>query len=135
MTTSDSVIDALATSRRYAGCGRRELDVISRASTPVTVAAGTVLTVEGRRRPEFAIVLAGTATVYRAGLVIATLRAGDHFGEIALLRGRASRATIVAAAPMVLAAVSPADFDGLLAASPTVARAVFGELAGRVRAA
>jgi CRP-like cAMP-binding protein len=135
MTTSDSVVDALAASPRYAGCDRLELDLISRASTPVAVAAGTVLTTEGRRRAEFVIVLAGTARVQRAGTTVAALGPGDHFGEIALLRGGASRATIVAAGAMLLAVVSPVDFDELLAASPAVARAVFGELAGRVRAA
>lgn len=131
MTTSDSVMDALAGTRRYGACDRRELDLISRAGTPITVAAGTVLTTEGRRRREFAIVLSGSATVSRDGVVLAALAPGDPVGEIALLRGGGSRATVVAAGPMVLLVVSPGDFDSLLAASPAVSQAVYGALADR----
>lgn len=135
MRTTDSVADGLGRTARYGTCSRRERQAISRASTWVEVPAGAVLAREGGLGREFVIVLTGGATVVSAGRAQSALLAGDHFGDVALLGRGANPATVVAETAMTLAVVSAAEFPGLLDASPAVARAVVGTLAGLVRSA
>jgi CRP/FNR family cyclic AMP-dependent transcriptional regulator len=133
MKTHDSVAAALSGTARYGNCGRRELQDISRTCTRVTVPAGTVLATEGERRLDFGIVVEGTATVRSGTHDLVALQPGDHFGEVALLDDGPSLVTVIAATPMTLAVVGPAEFGSLLERSPAVARAVLSGLARRVR--
>ncbi|HKC29180.1 MAG TPA: cyclic nucleotide-binding domain-containing protein [Jatrophihabitans sp.] len=133
MRAGDSVADALSRTVRYSKCDRRERRAISRACTLVDVPVGAVLARESMPAREFAIVLSGAATVHTGGRITSALLAGDHFGEVALLDGAASPATVIAETPMLLAVVSPGDFVALLDSSPTLARAVLDALARRVR--
>jgi CRP/FNR family cyclic AMP-dependent transcriptional regulator len=133
MKTHDSVAASLSGTARYANCARRELQDISRTCTRITVPTGTVLTTEGVRGLDFAIVLEGSATVRRGTHELPALHAGDHFGEVSLLDEGPNLVTVVAATPMTLAVVGPAEFGHLLERSPAVSRAVLSSLAQRVR--
>jgi CRP/FNR family transcriptional regulator, cyclic AMP receptor protein len=126
------VADALGRTARYGKCSRRERQAFSQASTLLDVPAGTVLTRFGSIAREFAIVLTGAATVARPGGREYGLLAGDHFGEVALLYGGPTQATVVAATPMKLAIVGPKDFETVLERCPTVVRAVLDGLAGHL---
>ena len=97
--------------------------------------AGAVLAREGSAPHGFVIVLTGAATVASGGRIRSGLLAGDHFGDIALLHGRANPATVVAETPMHLAVVDPGEFSGLIERCPSLARAVFDDLACRPDAA
>ena len=133
MRRSDNLADALGRTTRYGRCPRRERQAIAQLGTRVDVPAGAVLTRQGARGGGFAIVLTGGATVLADGRPRSAVLAGDHFGDVALLDERPSPVTVVAETPMALAVVDAAEFGTLLQRSPTVARAVLADLAGRLR--
>ncbi len=116
----------LSSARLFEGCTPKERSAIDRLGTAVQVVAGQTLTREGGVGREFGVLLDGTATVTIDGVPVATLAAGDHFGEMALLGGvgvtRAERtATVVADTDLWVAIASVAEFASLVARFPEVA--------------
>lgn len=94
---------------------------------PVEAARGHVVMREGEAGDRFYVVIAGELSV-RANGVDATMREGDSFGEIALLRDVARTATVTAVTDARLAALERRDFlaamgahDEVRAAGETVA--------------
>jgi CRP-like cAMP-binding protein len=80
----------------------------------------------------FYVVLAGNAKV--AGKPAARpLGPGDHFGEIALLDNERRTATVVAASDLQTMRIPRAPFMRLLKQEPSIAIALLGEFAARVR--
>jgi CRP-like cAMP-binding protein len=129
----DTVIARLAEIAIFAPCTKKELQEITRLITEITVPAGRVLTTEGERGLEFAIVLDGTATVSRGGTTVATLHPGGHYGEMALIDDGPRTATIVADTSMSLAVVARNAFGQLLDDVPALAQAIMRGLAKRLR--
>jgi CRP-like cAMP-binding protein len=64
---------------------------------------------------------------------IASVGAGSVIGELSFFDGGARSALVRATAPAVLAELTPADFEGLAAASPVLARRLLFDL-GRILA-
>jgi len=129
----DTVLARLAETAVFAGCTKKELQEILRLTTEVTVPEGRVLTTEGERGSEFAIVLDGTAEVSQRGKVVNTLSVGSHYGEMSLIDDGPRTATITATSPMSLAVVARNEFGQLLEDVPALAHAVMRGLARRVR--
>src|SRR5262249_34846667 len=89
---------------------RRRWDV-ARLTEEVDVPAGQRLTVQGGYAQEFFIVVEGSADVYRDGEQVATVEAGEFFGEVGLLDGGGERtATVVARSPMRLLVLARTQF-------------------------
>ncbi len=129
----DTVLARLAEIAIFAPCSKKELHDITRLTTEITVPAGHVLTSEGERGHEFAIVLSGTADVIQGGTVVATLDQGGHYGEMALIDDGPRTATIIARTPMSLAVVGPREFRQLLEEVPALSLAIMRGLARRLR--
>jgi CRP-like cAMP-binding protein len=129
----DTVLARLAEIAVFAGCTKKELQEIARLTTEITVPEGRVLTTEGERGAEFAIVLEGTAEVTQRGKVVNTLKPGSHYGEMALLDDGPRTATITATSQMSLAVVARNEFGQLVEDVPAVAHAVMRGLARRIR--
>jgi CRP-like cAMP-binding protein len=72
--------------------------------------AGVVLAGEGAPGYSIFALLSGTAVVTSGGEELATLGAGDFFGEIALLGEGRRTATVTAASPVSLVVMSGSDF-------------------------
>jgi CRP-like cAMP-binding protein len=70
--------------------------------------------------------------VRRGGEVIATLHAGDVFGEIALLMTGTRTASVVATTPMRLIAMFSRDFKRIERSIPDVASALRETMRARV---
>jgi pyruvate,water dikinase len=98
-------------------------------------AAGETVTKEGADAAAFYLIESGTATVTVGGVFRRTLGPGDHFGEIALIDGRARTATVTADSELVCEGITLWDFQPLVQRSPTIAWTLLQTLAGMLRAA
>ena len=124
----DAFARELAASKLFSAFTPEQVHELARTATRVHEPKGMVFAKEGERGDELIVVLEGEVEVRRDGQALATLGAGEHVGEMALLDDTARRsATVVAATPVVVAYVSRHHFDALLAENPdlrdTVARA------------
>ena len=93
---------------------------------------------EGEAGDAFYILRAGSAQVIKetnGGKVLNRLKAGDSFGELALLTGQARAATIVTTEPSSVFRLSKDEFDRIIANSPKFRDAVISVAAGYSRAA
>jgi CRP-like cAMP-binding protein len=97
----------------FAGCSRAQLRRVSRAATRLHLGAGSVLARQGERRPQFVIVLGGTAEVWRDGQPIDEIGAGGNFGEVALVRRIREPASIVAGTAMTIDVIEEREFEAL----------------------
>lgn len=128
-TTSDR--QGFAGAAIFAGCSRRQLERLEQLSSQVEIEPGYHLTREGATGLEFGVIVSGTASVSVGGQHIATLGAGDHYGEMALLGwaghqpDRSVRtATVVADSHMRVAVMSVREFTNLVTEFPDVADAI-----------
>jgi CRP-like cAMP-binding protein/phosphoribosyl 1,2-cyclic phosphodiesterase len=79
-----------------------------------TVPAGTLLIGEGEPGDRFYVVVAGEATLLKDGVATRTYRAGDFFGETALITGAPRSADIRARSPLTTLAIDKYDFLAFL---------------------
>ena len=90
------------------------------------VAAGEALIQEGRPDGRCFFIVSGSVRVASAMIepdaeeVFSFLRAGEHFGEISLIDGRAPAASVITEEACRLYTISHADLRRLLAAEPSL---------------
>jgi CRP/FNR family cyclic AMP-dependent transcriptional regulator len=125
-------VDLLRQVPLFAQCSKRELEMVAGIADEVEVDEGTKLTQQGDRGREFGVIVDGSASVSADGNEIAKLRAGDFFGEIALVSDIPRTATVTATSPIQLLVVSARDFRRLMRESPGVQNKVLQALAHRV---
>lgn len=130
---SKKVVESLAKQPVFARCSTKELEAVSRLGTSIIIEPGYVLTREGRRGYEFFVITEGTAGCTIDGERVATLEAGDFFGEVALLDGGTRSATVVAETAMTVIVIDSREFTGMLGDAPTAARQIMSKLASRLR--
>jgi hypothetical protein len=99
------------------------LEGLARSLEPVRLATGDVLIREGEPGDRFYAVVDGRLQVSIGGVPIATNRRGDGIGEIALLYGVPRTATVTAASPATVLALSRAAFLAAVAGHTPTARA------------
>ena len=119
----------------FSSCSGSELRKIRASLDELVVPKGKVLVEEGRIGQEFFIIVDGTAAVTRNGRKVATLGAGSHFGELALLDRRPRSASVVSETDLDVLVMSQRQFNGLLESVPTIARKLLAALATRLREA
>jgi CRP-like cAMP-binding protein len=79
------------------------------------------------------VILEGRARVVRNRRTVARLRAGDFFGEIAVLDRRPRSASVVADTDVRCVVLHRDDLRKILAEEPRIAWSLLGTLASRVR--
>ncbi len=131
----DPRIDRLRAVPLFSGCNEKHLEFIATRVDEVDVAAGRVLTEQGKSGGEFFIVLTGEADVKRDGAVVDAIRSGDFFGEIALLDNGPRTATVTARTPMRLLVLSPRQFQDVLHHESEIAVTILHTVTRRLRAA
>ncbi len=119
----------------FSTLSKRQLSLIARYTDDTTAIAGQVIAEEGAEGEEFFLLVEGTATVTRNGHEIATLRAGDFFGEMALLDGQSRSAAVRVDEDSTLLAIHQRDFDYLLDEVPGIAREMLATVTRRLREA
>ena len=127
--------DQLKSVALFSACTRDELELIARATTQLRFPAGTTLAQQGENGHEFIVVVEGTARVEIGGRNVATIGAGDFFGEVALLDGGPRTATVVAETDLVVEVIAQREFAALLEDAPHLAKKLLIGLARRLRAA
>ncbi len=127
-------IEALRTVRLFASCTKQELRFAASLCDEVKVDEGFVLTTQGGLGRECFVIADGYATVTIDGRVVAEVGPGECVGEVALLDGGHRTATVTAATPMTVYALSPIGFRSLVDTNP-VAHTIMKSLARRLRAA
>jgi CRP-like cAMP-binding protein len=80
--------------------------------------AGKALIREGASGHEFFVLVDGTAEVTRGGEVVAELKGGDFFGELALVSDRPRSATVTTTSPARLLVLEERGFRGLMMDAP-----------------
>jgi CRP/FNR family transcriptional regulator, cyclic AMP receptor protein len=97
--------------------------------------AGETIVRAGDPGNAFYVILAGQVRVEPPTGSPLTLKAGDSFGEMALLDGAPRSADILAAREVTVMVIGRAGFTKLLRSEPQIAMTLLRTLAGRLRAA
>jgi CRP-like cAMP-binding protein len=119
----------------FSACTDKELELIARSTTRLCFDAGTVMAREDHQGNEFVAIVEGRARVEKRGQLLATLREGDFFGEIALLDGGPRTASVIAETDVVAEVIGRREFAGLVETAPHMAKRLLVGLASRLRAA
>jgi CRP/FNR family transcriptional regulator, cyclic AMP receptor protein len=82
---------------------------------------GELLTEEGSHGHRFHLLLEGSASVEQEGLEIATVGPGDFIGEIGLLGGGPSTATVRCTSPVRALTLRREEFWAVLESEPSIA--------------
>jgi len=96
------------------------MEALARRLAQLDVQPGAELITQGARGDRCYLVADGRVEVARDGVVVAQLRRGDVFGEVALLRNEPRNATCTAAEPSVLFAMEKDDFLEAVTGHPRV---------------
>ena len=98
-----------------------QLERIAAAATETEHAEGEALTEQGVIGHRFHLILDGTAEVERDGEHVADLRRGDFVGELGLLGGGPSTATVRATSPIACVTLEREAFWQVLEDEPAIA--------------
>lgn len=116
----------------FAGCTPDELEAIDRLADEVTVPAGRTVITQGDLGQEFALIVSGEADIVKDGVPVASIGAGDYFGEVALLDSITRTASVVARTDLVLEVLDRRGFNTLLDDLPRLSRSILKGLAHRL---
>jgi MFS family permease len=97
-----------------AGLAPTTLEKLAARSETTTFEAGAVIVQEGQQADRFFVIIEGDVDVTSGGVLLNTLSAGDHFGEVGLLRQVPRTATVRAITPTTLISLAgPAFVDAI----------------------
>lgn len=116
----------------FSGLSKRELLQVASIADEIDLRKDKVLIREDERGREFFILLDGSAEVRRKGKQLATRRAGDFFGEIALVSKLPRVATVTTTSEARALVISERDFRVLLRRSPQISLKVLEAVACRL---
>ena len=102
----------------FHGLSDEGLRAVAAAVTEESVEAGRVLVREGDFSQDLTVIDEGSARVEHAGQELATLSAGDMYGEAGLMQKEQRNATVVAASDMRLVHLTKFDLNRLRGAAP-----------------
>jgi CRP/FNR family cyclic AMP-dependent transcriptional regulator len=131
---ADEIIAALQSSELFGGLTPKRLKAIRDAGREVSFDAGSELVVEGDDAGRFYLILEGSAKVQAHGGQLATLKAGDAVGEIALIDGGRRSATVTATSALRAFSLASWNFTPFMN-EPDVMHAVVALLCRRLRQA
>ena len=116
----------------FSSCTNEQLDRIAELGTAITVTDGHPIVREGETGDDFFVITSGKATVTRGAREVASLGAGDFFGELALFDPAPRNATITAASQVSLVSLHRDHFKGALDAAPGLRDALLHGMAHRL---
>ncbi len=129
---SGTKADVIARVPLFAGLSKSELGQIASLADEIDLPADKLLIREGERGREFFVLLEGEAEVTRKGRKLATRRAGEFFGEIALVSSLPRIATVKTRKPSRALVIRDVEFRALLQRAPAIAVKVLQAVADRL---
>ena len=117
----------------FSDLDRKDLQALANSFKDVSFRAGEEIVSENRGGVGFFIVAEGTAKVSVRGKEVATLRPGDHFGEVALIDEGARTATVTAETDVHCHGLTSWAFRPLVEHNPTIAWKLLRMMARRLR--
>lgn len=127
------VEDAIGRVPLFRKLSKRDLKSLATSMKERVFPAGAVIMEDGQNGVGFFIIDSGTASVAVGGKPTRTLKAGDHFGEIALIDRGPRTATVTADTELRCYGMTPWDFRPFVQSHPEVAWALLETLAQRLR--
>jgi CRP/FNR family transcriptional regulator, cyclic AMP receptor protein len=116
----------------FSTCTPEQLVRVAESGDVVEHETGDALTEEGALGHRFHLILDGTVEVQREGRTLATLGRGDFVGEIGLLGGGPSTATVRCTSPTSCLTIWRQRFWKLLEAEPPIALRILEVLCRRL---
>ncbi len=132
MTTHSQYLEELAGVPMFAGCWRRDLELIARNVEVVDVGDGAAIVAEGDTGHELFVLVRGAATVVRGGRPVTVLGPGDWFGEGPALAGTRHPTTVTAAGATRLLVIGRREVLALAQAIPGLSRRLLRGMAERL---
>jgi len=130
--TAKDWADVLGSLPLFAGLTKRQLRRVAELATISEFGKGEVVIQAGEKGDAFFVILSGQARV-RGRPRARLLRAGDYFGEMALIDGRPRSATITAADDLQTMKLPRQAFLKVVRQEPGIALAMMAEMAARIR--
>jgi CRP-like cAMP-binding protein len=127
-------VELIANVPLFAGLSKTELAKVAAIADEIDVPEGKVLMRQGERGREFFVLLDGEAEVRRNGRKLATRRAGEFLGEIALVSDRPRVATVTATKALHALVIRDVEFRALINRTPQIALKVLEAFADRLPA-
>ncbi len=125
-------VEALKRVPLFADLSKADLASVAQLADEIDLPAGKELIREGDPGRQFFVLLEGEAVVRRKGRKVNTLTAGDFFGEIAIVSGRPTTASVTTAGPAYVVVITRPSFSRLLRESPRIQAKVLEALAARI---
>ena len=123
--------DRLKQMRIFADFGDEEIREVARLALEKIYPAGGKIVKEGELGEGLFTIVEGEVNVTKKlphskdVEVLASLKAGDHFGEMGLIDGKIASATILALKPTICFVIKRKDYYDLLAQEPIVAMKLY----------
>lgn len=128
----NSKVDLIRRVPLFASASKEELAQIASIADEIDLPEGKTVIEEGDSGREFFVLIEGTAEVQRGGRKVASIGAGDFFGEVALITKTPRNATITTTSPVRALVITDRAFKQLLDHSPSIAVPVLVALAERL---
>jgi CRP/FNR family cyclic AMP-dependent transcriptional regulator len=134
MARKDDYLDYLAAVPLFSALGKKELKQIASLTFDMNAEKGKVIVREGEPGHEFFLITSGTATATLRGEKLASFKAGDFFGEMALVDQGPRSATVTADGNLSLLVLGEREFSSLMDTVPAVGKKILKGVAARLRA-
>jgi CRP-like cAMP-binding protein len=126
------VQEAVKQAPLFAQLSKKDIKHLCSALTERKIPAGTVIIEQGKPGVGFFVIASGSATVEVRGKPIRSLKAGDHFGEVALIDEGPRMAEVTAESDMECYVLSPWEFRAFVKDHSDVAWALMQSLVKRI---
>ena len=130
-----TMADSLKAVPLFSELSDKELKALTQSMHEKRFSDGQEVVTQGESGIGFFVILDGTARVNVGGQERRTLKAGDYFGELALLEGDSRSASITADGELRCAGMTAWHFRPFIRDHPDIAWALLRELARRLRQA
>lgn len=131
--TQDRRAELLAGCPLFKGIDAEGLAALAERATQVDFPAGHVIARQGEIGTGFFVVIEGRVRVVRDGRLVATLGAGEFFGELSVLDRMPRNAMVAAEVPTTCLALASWDFEAVLLEEPALTLAILRGVATRLR--